>query len=182
MLRPLLLLFGLVSCVTAPLVACAAFYLTHDLGRSPDLVGAAISAYALGAIAGALAGGRLERRTALAMPLGLAVGGCATAALGWVGHGGVIVALALVAGAAESISSILYVTLRASVTPDHLLGRVAASARVIAFALQPLGFLIGGLSLDTIGGGPTLAAIGGATALLSVGIGLSLASHPRGHA
>jgi MFS family permease len=172
-LRRLLLLFGLIGCLTAPLVACAAFYLTRDLGRSEDLVGLAISAYAIGAILGALAGGLLERHTSRAMPLGLAVGGAATLALGSVGALGGIVALALIAGAAESMAAILYVTLRASVTPDHLLGRVTTTARVMTFALQPLGFLLGGLLLDRIGGGATLAIIGGATAILGLGAGLS---------
>jgi hypothetical protein len=55
------------------------------------------------------------------------------------------------------------------VTPDRLLGRVGSTARTISIGLQPIGVLITGILLDTIGGNLTVLLTG---ALLTVMAGL----------
>jgi hypothetical protein len=49
------------------------------------------------------------------------------------------------------------VSIRQAVTPDHLLGRVNATGRWIAWGAIPLGAVIGGVLASTIGLRPTIA-------------------------
>jgi len=53
--------------------------------------------------------------------------------------------------------------LRAQLTPDHLLGRVISTARVVTFGLQPLSLFLAGVLLDLAGGAATLWMLGGAS-------------------
>jgi hypothetical protein len=68
--------------------------------------------------------------------------------------------LAFLFGTVNSIGLIAYVTIRASLTPDELLGRVGATARMLSIGLQPIGAAIAGFLLDAITGGPTLRLMG----------------------
>jgi hypothetical protein len=51
------------------------------------------------------------------------------------------------------------ITLRSTIPPNHLMGRVGSSARTISVGLVPIGTLLAGLSLDALGGQTTLLAI-----------------------
>jgi len=57
---------------------------------------------------------------------------------------------------------ISYLTLRATIPPDELLGRVGSTARTISLGLQPIGLFAGGILLDAIGGRMTILIIAGA--------------------
>ena len=52
--------------------------------------------------------------------------------------------VSLVAGFSNALVLIGYITLRAAVTPDHLLGRVGSTARMVSLGLQPIGIVIDG--------------------------------------
>jgi MFS family permease len=59
-------------------------------------------------------------------------------------------------GLANGVFNVLIVTLRARLTPDDLLGRVGASARLVVFAGMPIGGLGGGLIAAHLGNLPSL--------------------------
>ena len=61
-----------------------------------------------------------------------------------------------VAGLGAGVVNVLVITLRAKMTPDHLLGRVGASARLLVFAAIPVGALAGGVLAGTLGNRPSL--------------------------
>jgi predicted MFS family arabinose efflux permease len=65
--------------------------------------------------------------------------------------------------------SINQISVRQALTPDHLLGRVNASRRVLVFGVAPIGALLAGVLGETIGLRPTLW-IGAAVELLAVAI------------
>ena len=67
--------------------------------------------------------------------------------------------------------SINQISVRQALTPDHLLGRVNASRRVLVFGVAPIGALLGGVLGETVGLRPTLL-IGAAVELLSFVIAL----------
>jgi MFS transporter, ENTS family, enterobactin (siderophore) exporter len=164
MLRTVITYWALVSFMVAPIVVAATFYITKDLAMSERALGSVISSYAIGSVSGALAGTRIPHaRAGYALLGGITAGGLALIALASVDVLWMALVVAFVAGAGESMAVVFYATMRASVTPDHLLGRVISTARVVTFGLQPLSMFIGGLLLDAVGGAVTLWIMGGAS-------------------
>ena len=93
--------------------------------------------------------------------------------LALIGVPAVLVATAFGAGISQSLVLVSYVTLRASLTPHELLGRVGSTARIVTLGLQPLGLLVGGVALQTVGGSATLLGMGGLTIAAAVLFSLS---------
>lgn len=71
-----------------------------------------------------------------------------------------LVAISLVAGVAQSLVLVTYITLRTAYSPDELLGRIGSTARTISLGLQPLGLVVGGALIDLVGGSRTFALMG----------------------
>ncbi|HZC31824.1 MAG TPA: MFS transporter [Candidatus Bathyarchaeia archaeon] len=169
-LRSAILLWGSSSIVTAPIVAALAFRITRDLGQSPTILGIVLTAYGAGTVAGSLAATRIGRRTSVApvlllgqfttgaMLLGVALAGAVPAVIG----------CALVAGIAQSLVLVTYITVRTAYSPDHLLGRVGSTARVVSLGLQPLGMLAGGVLIDATSGTTTIGIMGATLCVLAL--------------
>jgi hypothetical protein len=85
-------------------------------------------------------------------------------------------------GAALAVQLVSYMTLRALITPDELLGRVSSVSRTVTVGLQPLGMLAGGALIDASSGGTTLMAMGGVAIVASVVFGLSRTFRELGYA
>jgi len=169
-LRSAILLWGISSIVTAPIVAALAFRITRDLAESPTILGVVLTAYGVGTVAGSLAATRIGRRTSVAAVLLLGELGTGIALIG-VAFAGIVPALigfALLAGVAQSLVLVTYITVRTAYSPDHLLGRVGSTARVISLGLQPLGMLAGGVLIDATSGTATIAAMGTALCILAL--------------
>ncbi len=158
----------------AALIPALTYYMTRDLGLSPADLGLVLSAFGLGALGGALAAMRLTRG-----PLGpLLLGGNLAQSLLLVaittGVGVPVMALLAMAGgiAAEQVA-VAYVTIRATVTPDELLGRIGSATRVLSVGMQPLGLLVGGILLDAVHGAATLRFMGVFLVLVTAAFALS---------
>lgn len=171
-LRTVIAFWSLVSVVSASLVPAVIFYLTVDRGQPPDIVGIVLSGYGVGYFVGALFAARIAgQRLGLVMLLA-SVGEAASLALFVLGGTGLLEFLGAVgAGSAGALVLISYITLRATIPPDALLGRVGSTARTLSLGLQPIGVFTGGLLLDAIGGGRTMLLIAG----LVVGVTLLFA-------
>jgi predicted MFS family arabinose efflux permease len=169
-LRSAILLWGLSSIITAPIVAALAFRITRDMALSPTILGIGLTAYGVGTVIGSLAATRIGRRTSVApvLLLGELATGVMLIAIALVGSVPGLVACALVAGISQSLVLVTYITVRTAYSPDHLLGRVGSTARVISLGLQPLGMLAGGLLIDATSGTTTIAVMGVALCLLAV--------------
>jgi len=169
-LRSAILLWGISSILTAPIVAALAFRITRDLAESPTILGIVLTAYGVGTVGGSLAATRIGRRTSVAAVLLLGELGTGVALIG-VALSGVVPALigfALLAGVAQSLVLVTYITVRTAYSPDHLLGRVGSTARVISLGLQPLGMLAGGVLIDATSGTATIAAMGTALCIVAL--------------
>jgi hypothetical protein len=70
------------------------------------------------------------------------------------------VVVAAVAGFAQSMVMVTYITLRTAYSPDDMLGRVGSTARTITLGLQPIGLLAGGVLVDLTSGSATMALMG----------------------
>lgn len=145
----------------AMITAMLVLFLTHDLGLSPTATGLVIASSGVGGVFAALTANRWSRALGqsrmillsllLTQPLGLIMGlaqpgpGAALVACGWfsMGYG-------------STLYNIVQVSFRQGICPSHLLGRVQASNRFLAFAMAPVGGLLGGVSATWLGVRTTL--------------------------
>lgn len=150
LLRPVLL--TAVAWNTSWFVLQAAYlpYAVRSLALSASAVGATLSAYGLGMVAGAL----LASRILIRMPFGLAIAlgpvvSVVAAALmtvttvwpsGWLAG-----ASFFLFGAGPIIWTITSVTLRQTITPTAMLGRVSALFLTVTMGVRSLGAALGGL-------------------------------------
>ncbi|MER6083412.1 MFS transporter [Streptomyces sp. NPDC001833] len=142
-------------------------FLTHDLTLPASWIGTVYAASGAGACAGALVAGGVARR--------LGTTGTLFATLALAGAAGLAVPAAvlapapavpaLVAGSHFVTSALVIVfnvtqrTLRTTLTPEELYGRVNASIRTVVLGVAPLGGLAGGW-LGHRAGAPTALLVG----------------------
>src|SRR5438034_9125784 len=174
-LRPAIGFWGLSNIATAALVPAVTYYLTRDLGFSSTVLGLAIAAEACGYFLGAVSGARVTKDLPIGRVIITAnvVTGLMIFAFGQLTQIPLLVLVSFAAGFSNALVLIGYITLRAAVTPDQLLGRVGSTARMVSLGLQPIGMLVAGILLDTVGGGGTLAAMGLTSILASLVFSLS---------
>ncbi|MBA2253556.1 MAG: MFS transporter, partial [Chloroflexi bacterium] len=159
-LRMVVAYWGAVSVVTAPLVSAVIFFLTADRSQDAGIVGTVVSAYGLGYLAGAVLGGRFARgRLGLFMIGGNLAFAASLVLFAWATSLPLWLVGSFLTGASGALVLVSYVTLRAAIPPDALLGRVGSTARTISIGLSPIGMLVGGLLLDRIGGSRTVLVI-----------------------
>jgi MFS family permease len=154
-LRTLGLCVGLSNLASNALMAVLPLYVIEPgpMGLSGAGFGLLLTAFAAGSVAAAPIVARVQRRLgttrALLVVLSLfpvmSVVPALTAGV-WP-----VAAAFLVAGAVNVIWNVITVSLRQRIVPDHLLGRVNASYRLLAWGTMPFGAGLGGLLGETIG-------------------------------
>jgi predicted MFS family arabinose efflux permease len=161
LLRSMILFWGLVSITTAPLVTALAVHVTRDLGYEETILGLVLTAYGIGTVIGALIAARVSRRPVGPLLLGgTFLTGVLLFAISRTSQVPVLLGVAVIAGIAQSVVLVTYLTARSNHTPDALLGRVGSTARTISLGLQPIGMLAGGLLVDLSSGSTTIAVMG----------------------
>ena len=181
-LRTVILLFAATSAVLAPVGAAMTFRIVRDLGQSPAAFGLTLTGLGVGTLVGALFAARLGHGTNVARVLVVAVLviGIPLIAAALIGSLAAIIVLTALSGGGEAALVVVYISVRAANSPDELVGRIASTARVISLGLMPVGNLVGGALIDTIGGTGTLAVMGIAMCVLALAFtqvrGLSAAS------
>ena len=128
------------------------------LGLSPTLLGLVLSSGAAGALAGALLAAPLARRMGIGPAVVWAVILDCVAMLPIAFVGGptwvvltVLFAAFFINGFGVSLSSVHAISLRQTVTPNRLLGRMTASYRLIGYGGISIGALVGGLAGELLG-------------------------------
>jgi MFS transporter, ENTS family, enterobactin (siderophore) exporter len=169
-LRTVILFFATTSAVTAPLGAAMTFRVVRDLGESPGAFGLTLTGLGVGTLVGAVFASRLSHDANVARVLVLSVllmgGPLVVAAIGSLP---VIVVMSALSGAGGAALVVVYVSVRAANSPDKLVGRIASTARVMSLGLMPIGSLIGGILIDSVGGTGTLAILGIGVCALALG-------------
>jgi MFS family permease len=168
------LLRALVAIASAGNLAFSALGLTiivraTDLGASSTAVGVLLGLFGVGAIAGAVVAPPVQR---LVAPNVIMLG----ALWWWVAQ---MVALALAPtvfglGAVYTVGALMgpifntaNAAYRYALTPDRLQGRVSGVSRMIGWGTRPVGALLGGISLETLGAVPTFAALAAVLAIVA---------------
>jgi len=147
-------------------------FLVRELGLKPEAIGIAFSIGSVGVLAGAASAAAIGRR--------IGVGPALIVATAIVTSGAFLIVLAtpetafallLATAAIQGFSGIIInvngVSLRQSLTPDHLQGRVNATGRWINWSILPLAAILGGLIATAIGLRGTIL-VGAVIGLLSL--------------
>lgn len=166
---------GLFNLFTGVFWAVYLLYATRELRAAPAVLGLAFAAGGVGGVLGATLAAPVTRRFGIGPVL---AGAALVNGIGWwpvVAAGGpsVLVGALLVTahamrGGSQAIYGITTASLRQAVVPPRVLGRVAATTRMIAWGTSPVGSLAGGLLGTHFGLRPTLAlgALGGLVGFL----------------
>ena len=147
LLRGIAVLAGINSFCYAMATATQVLLATHTLQLSARCYGLLLGLAAIGSIAGGLASARLLQRLGplTTLTLALAISAAMTALAGLSPNAVVLAAALGIAGFAGTGWSVLAVSLRQQLVPEHLLGRVNSAYRLIGWGTLPLGSLTGGL-------------------------------------
>ena len=147
-------------------------FLVRELGLKPEAIGIAFSIGSIGVLAGAVSAAAFGRRLgvgpALIIATAIVTGGAflillATPETAFV----LLLAMAAVQGFSGIIINVNGVSLRQSLTPDHLQGRVNATGRWINWSILPLAAILGGIIATAIGLRGTIL-VGAVIGLLSL--------------
>jgi MFS family permease len=169
-LRSAIVFWSVVSISIAPLVLALTVRVTRDLKYTPFVLGLILAAYGVGTVTGSLvSAGRIGRgRVAEVLIGGTLVVGLALLVISVAVEVPVLLAVAAVAGVAQSMVLVMYITVRTAYSPDALLGRIGSTARTVSLGLQPIGLLLGGALIDATSGSATIAVIGIVITLFSL--------------
>ncbi len=146
-IRTLVMMAGVINLFSFAVLAIFVLFAQDILGVDDVGYGLLISVIGVGGLVGALVSPRIVKRIGPGNTLRVVVGG--SAVLTWV-FGGLsdvwVAAVVLVLyGFLITGWNVVSVSLRQSLTPDELRGRVSGSARLLAWGTQPLGALLGGI-------------------------------------
>lgn len=152
-------------------------YVTREVGLTPDVLGIILGVGSAGALIGATGAGWAARRWGLGRTI---IGAAALGGIGALctplaaGPAPVAITLLVVGQLIVSLANPIYninqVSLRQTITPQQLQGRMNASMRFLVWGTIPLGALLGGALGEWIGLRPTLVvgAVGMLLAICSV--------------
>ena len=160
---------ALANLAFAPLAAVMTLYAEQELGIiSEDDLGFFFAGFSLIGVLGVSLAPRIVARVGLGRSV--VVGGLVFG-LGAIGAGLADGAWAVipfgVAMAGVSVNQVAFVTLRQRLTPSHLLGRVVAASRTIAWGGIPFGLMIGTPIGDAVGLRPLFVGSGLLIALIA---------------
>lgn len=181
LLRPVVSTLVLINFSLIMLAAVYVLYLTRDLRMTPMLIGLMFATSGTAGISGAMLSGRLARRFGIGAVLtgmvALCVGGgLLIPSAGLLPHWPAVVLVALghaVFSFAAPVVSVNQASLRQAITPDHLRGRVTATARWATRGLNPVAALLGGVLGGRLGLQATLYIAAGGLALALATLALS---------
>jgi MFS family permease len=136
-------------------------YVTRELGLEATAFGVIVAAFSLGGVCGSLCAARVAARLGQFGAIGVGVIVMATGdslvamAGGPLAFGGIAFGQ-FVTGFGLPICTISMLSLRQTITPENMLGRLSAASRLVSWGAIPIGALLGGALGELIGLRPTL--------------------------
>ncbi len=152
-LRTLGIALGVMNLIGMAWMSVLVLYSRELLHLSDFEYGLLLTTEAAGAVLGSTFASRIGRRVGSGTTLGLAIGVASASMLVpglWAQP--IVVALSLaVGGFAGLVWNVLTISLRQSLVPDALLGRVNSGYRLLGWGTMPIGALAGGLVAQVFG-------------------------------
>jgi MFS family permease len=175
LLRRFAVMVGLMNLLTTAAIAVFPVYAVRPgpLGLGEAAFGLLLLGFGIGSVAGSLLAARLEHRFGR-RPL-LVACACVTPlqALFAVPNVLLIALVTILTSLLGLVWNVITVSLRQRIVPDHLLGRLNATYRLLAWGMIPIGALLGGLLAEAFGVQATFV-ICGVLALVLVPLGLGI--------
>jgi MFS family permease len=176
LLRRFAVMVGLMNFLSFAVFAILPVYVVEPgrLGLSEAGFGLLITGFAAGSVAGSLLAARLERR--FGRRALLVACACAIPLNGLIAIPSVplIIAVTVVIGLLGIVWNVITVSLRQRIVPDHLLGRLNAAYRLLAWGTMPVGALFGGVVAELVGVQATFAVCGLlGLVLIPLGLGIT---------
>jgi MFS family permease len=175
-LRSLAIALGIINFVGMAAMAILVLYARDVLDLSPTEYGLLLTAEAAGAVLGSMVASRISARLGPGTTLALAIlvsAGSFFVPVVWAAP--VPVAASLAVGAFGGLVwNVITVSMRQSLVPDDLLGRVNSAYRLVGWGTMPLGALAGGLIADAFGLRAPFLMAGVVAVLLAGWIGLTI--------
>lgn len=146
-LRTLAIMAGVINLMAFGIMATWVLYVQDEIGLGDVAFGFLLATFGVGGLVGALSAAAVAKRLGQGTTLLLANGFLAATAIvmGVTSTAAVVYACGVVIGVGLGMWNVVVVSLRQSLTPDELRGRVAASVRMLAWGTQPVGALLGGV-------------------------------------
>jgi MFS family permease len=147
LLRTMAIVLGLFNASASITFSVYVLFAQEILGASTTEFAAIMMAGAAGAIIGGWSGSWLSRLFGPGPALVIALGGVAAVEVttGLMSSVPVVAVMNLIAALLAVLWNVITVSLRQSIIPDHLLGRVNSVYRFFAWGMMPIGAIIGGL-------------------------------------
>jgi MFS family permease len=174
-LRPIAMCTGTSNLFGTMSVAILVLFEVRSLGLSPAAIGVIAGLGNVGFLVGAMLARRISGRlgvgaTILASAVVFSGGGFLLPLVPRSSPVPLLVASMALLAAGSAVYNITQVSLRQTITPERMLGRMNATMRFLVWGTMPIGSLIGGALAGWIGLRPTLwvAAAGGSLAVVPV--------------
>jgi hypothetical protein len=157
-LRALAVALAAIGLANAVIEAVGILYLVRTIGLAPAVLGTVFAVGSFGFIVGALLPARLVRTFGIGptMAAAVAVVGLSDLALPLAGYDVWRVALAVglgqfFFGLGFTVFRVAQISVRQTLVPDGLLGRVGGALHLLGWGIAPLGALIGGVLGQAVG-------------------------------
>ena len=174
-LRPIAACTATFNLAVGIFTAVFVLFVTRELDITPGLLGLIFAAGGVGVLIGARLAGRLNDvlGTGRAIIAGVVIGACGSLTIALAPMPLALAIATLILGRiVYSVGTVMYdvvqVSLRQTVTPDAMLGRMNATIRVAVWGTLPLGSLLGGVLGEAAGLRPTLVLASGGMALAAL--------------
>jgi len=152
-LRRLTLIAAATNLVLHGTFAIFVLYAMEVLGLGAVGFGILLSIEAIGAVSGSLVAARSRSRLGVSRSIliALMVAGAANLVIALAGHVVLVAVMAAAVSFAGGIWNVVTASLRQSLVPDHLLGRVQSAHRLLSWGAIPVGTLVGGFIASAFG-------------------------------
>jgi MFS family permease len=161
LLRSLAIILGIMNAMLMLSLAVFVLFVQEILGLTAAEFGLLTTAGAVGGIAGSVLASKASDKIGGGKTLTLALigSGITTAAIGATSAAWVVWLMFAIGSFLGTMWNVITVSLRQSVIPDHLLGRVNSVYRFFAWGMMPIGSVLGGLIVKLVepAGGRDLA-------------------------
>jgi Na+/melibiose symporter-like transporter len=147
LLRALAVLVGVVNLVFMAGESILVLFAQRKLGLGSIGFGLLLTAFALGGVPGSLVAARVSSRMPAAVVVigGLVAWAVTLVAFGLSSNPWVAGLTWAISGLVSALWQVVGISLRQSIVPDRLMGRVVSAFRLLAFGTIPLGAVLGGM-------------------------------------
>ena len=153
LLRTLAVMLGIMNMLTSAFYAIFVLFALEILNVDESQFGLLLVTFAVGAVLGSLLGARVSNALGpgTALFVSVLLSGLSTLVTGLVSSPWIASILFAISGFVGVLWNVITVSLRQSIIPDHLLGRVNSVYRFVGWGTMPVGATIGGVLARVFG-------------------------------